>query len=74
MEHICHHKNPESSSQHNSDDISSDSLTETQRSMEKKGRKLPRWRELEEDEEGGRTGGGEAHQQLSKHMKKHKGE
>ena len=74
MECIHHHKNPESSSQHSSDDISSDLPTATQRSMEKRGRKFSQRREFEEDEEGGRTGGGEAHQRLSKRMKKHRGE
>ena len=73
VERVRHHKNPESSSQHNSKDISSDSPTATQQSMEKRGRKFPRWCEFEEDKEGGRTGGGEAHQRLSKRMKKHKG-
>ena len=74
VERIRHHKNPESSSQPNSDNISSDSPTATQRSMEKKGRKFPRRREFEEDEGGGRTGGEEAHPRLSKHVKKYNGE
>ena len=74
VERVRHHKNPESSSQHNSDNISSDSPTATQQSMEKRERKFPRRHEFEEDKEGGRTGGGEAHQRLSKHAKMCKGE
>ena len=67
------HKSPESSSQHNNNNISSDSLTAIQQSTEKRGRKSPRRHEFEEDKGGGRTGGGEAHQRLSKRAKKYKG-
>ena len=74
VECVCHHKNPESSSQHNSGSISSDSLTAIQWSMEKRWRKSPQRHEFEEDKGGGRTGGGEVHQRLSKRMKKCKGE
>ena len=74
MERVRHHKNPEPSSQHNSDGTSSNSPIAIQRSMEKRGRKFPQRCEFEEDKGGGRTGGGEVHQQLSKHMKRYKGE
>ena len=83
VERVRHHKNPESSSQHtspesssqhNNNNISSDSLTAIQQSTEKRGRKSPRRHEFEEDKGGGRTGGGEAHQRLSKCAKKYKGE
>ena len=73
IERICHHKSPELPSQHNSDNISSDSPTVTQQLMEKRGRKSPQRHEAKEDEGGGRTGGGKAHQQLSKRAKKCKG-
>ena len=74
MERVCHHRSPESSSQHNSSNILSDLPTAIQRSMGKRKRKSPRRRKLKEDKEGGRTGGGEVHQRLSKRMKKHEGE
>ena len=73
VKHVRHHKNPESSSQHSSSSISSDLPTAIQRSTEKRGRKSPQRHKFEEDEGGGRTGGGEVHQQLSKRMKKCKG-
>ena len=74
VERIRHHKSPKSSSQHNNDNISSDSPTAIQRSTEKRGRKSPQRHELEEDKEGGKTGGGGAHQRSSKRAKKYKGE
>ena len=73
MEHVCHHKNPESSSQHSSDDILSDSPTAIQQSMEKRGRKSPRRCGFEEGKEGDRIGGGEVRPQSSKRMKRYKG-
>ena len=73
MKHVRHHKNPESSSQHSSSSISSDLPTAIQRSTEKRGRKSPQRHKFEEDKGGGRTGGGEVHQRLSKRMKKCKG-
>ena len=74
VERICYHKDPESSSQHNNDSISSNSLTAIQQSMEKRERKSSRQHESEEDKGDGKTGGGEAHRRLSKRARKCKGE
>ena len=67
---VRHHKSPGLSSQHNNNNISSDSPTAIQQSMEKRGRKSPRRHKFEEDKGGNRTGGGEAHQWLWKRAKK----
>ena len=74
VERVCHHKNPESPSPLNNDNTSSNSLTVIQQSMEKRERKLSQRHEPEEDKGGGETGGGEAHQWLSKHVRRCKGE
>ena len=73
VERVCRHRSPELPSQHNSDNILSDSPTAIQQSMGKRERKSPQRCELEEDKEGGRTGGGKVHRRLSKCMKEHKG-
>ena len=73
VERICHHKSPELPSQHNNNNTLSDLPTAIQQSTEKRGRKSPRQHESEEDKGGDRTGGGEAHQRLSKCAKRCKG-
>ena len=72
-ERIHHHKNPRSPSQHNSDNILSDLPTAIRQSTEKKGRRSPQRRKLEEDEEGDKIGEGEAHQQSLKRARRCKG-
>ena len=73
-EHVRHHKSPESSFQHNNDSISSNLLTATQWSTEKRERESPRQHEFEKDKGGDKIGGGEAHPRLSKCAKRCKGE